>query len=174
MQDHGRLTAVHISRHSPSHNVETFSRSRSVARRAHIRAFTFSSQDLGRLDVVHESKHSLFSWCWNSQLCCVLCCLVLCVGWLLVCLVGWLVGLRVVLQKLKQDDVEVVASRLESKHVDTCKTNAQIWAKRTTATHRTKRTKSGSPKIQREDLSPSRFQLIPKNSNRIELQSLQI
>ena len=40
--------------------------------------------------------------------------------------------LRVVLQELEQDDVEVVAPRPESKHVDTCKTKAQIWAKGTT------------------------------------------
>ena len=38
-QDHGRLPAVRISKHSPSHHVETLSRSRSVARRAHIQAF---------------------------------------------------------------------------------------------------------------------------------------
>ena len=38
-EDHGRLPAVHISKHSHSHDVETLSRSRSVARRAHIQAF---------------------------------------------------------------------------------------------------------------------------------------
>ena len=38
-EDHGRLPAVHISKHSHSHHVETLSRSRSVARRAHIQAF---------------------------------------------------------------------------------------------------------------------------------------
>ena len=40
--------------------------------------------------------------------------------------------LRVALQEIEQDDVEVVAPRPETKHVDTSKTKAQIWAKRTT------------------------------------------
>ena len=40
-QDHGRLSIVHISKHSP------------FSRRRH-------SQDRGRLSVVHTSKHSLF------------------------------------------------------------------------------------------------------------------
>ena len=40
MQDHGRLTAVHIPKLSPSHHVETLSRSRSVVECAHIQAFT--------------------------------------------------------------------------------------------------------------------------------------
>ena len=37
--------------------------------------------------------------------------------------------LRVVLQELEQDDVEVVAPRPESKHVDTCTTKAKIGHK---------------------------------------------
>ena len=51
--------------------------------------------------------------------------------------------LRVVLQELEQDDVEIVAPRRESKHVDTRKTKAQIWAKGTTqrAIHHTKKIK---------------------------------
>ena len=104
----------------------------------HLLFVGLNSSDHGRLLVVHVSKHSLFSWYWNFQLCCGLCCVcVVCC-----CLVGWLVGLRVVLQELEQDDVEVVAPRPESKHVETCKTKAQIWAKGTTqrAIHRTKKT----------------------------------
>ena len=46
---------------------KTLSRSRSVVDCAHIRAFTFSSQDHGRLPDEYISKHSPFSWCWNSQ-----------------------------------------------------------------------------------------------------------
>ena len=61
-------------------------------------------------------------------MCCVCC--VLLAGWL----VGWKVGLRVVLQELEQGDVEVIAPRPESKHVDTCKTKAQIWGKRDDST----------------------------------------
>ena len=56
-QDHGRLSIVCISTHSPSHQVENLSRLRSVVDCAHIRAFTFSSQDHGRL-IVRISKHS--------------------------------------------------------------------------------------------------------------------
>ena len=54
--------------------------------------------------------------------------------------------LRVVLQELEQDDVEVVAPRPESKHVDTCKTKAQMCAKGTTqrAIHHTKKKKTKS------------------------------
>ena len=40
VKDHGRLTAVHISKHSPSHHVETLSRSRSVVDCARVQAFT--------------------------------------------------------------------------------------------------------------------------------------
>ena len=40
--------------------------------------------------------------------------------------------LRVVLQEFERDDLNVVAPRPESKHNDTCKTKAQIWARRTT------------------------------------------
>ena len=47
-QDHGRLPAVHISKHSPF-------------------SWCWNSQDHGRLPAVHISKHSPFSWCWNSQ-----------------------------------------------------------------------------------------------------------
>ena len=39
VQDHGRLTAVHISKHSPSHHVETLSKSRSVVDCARVQAF---------------------------------------------------------------------------------------------------------------------------------------
>ena len=39
VQDHGRLTAMHISKHSPSHHVETLSRSRSVVKFARVQAF---------------------------------------------------------------------------------------------------------------------------------------
>ena len=82
-QDHGRLSIVRIFEHSlfrlkitvgcrlcayPSIHLLTtlnLSRSRSVARRAHIQAFTFSSQDHGRLSNVYISKHS----CKNVQTC---------------------------------------------------------------------------------------------------------
>ena len=39
VRDHCRLTAVHMSKHSPSHHVETLSRSRSVVDCAHTQAF---------------------------------------------------------------------------------------------------------------------------------------
>ena len=67
--------------------------------------------------------------------------------------------LRVVLQELEQDDDEVVTPRPESKHVDTYKTKAQIWAKGTTerAIHRTKKRKNdicnSKKNIPREKLS---------------------
>ena len=52
---------VHISKHSPFFSIAlTHSRSRSVARHAHSQAFTFSSQDRGRLSDKHISKNSLF------------------------------------------------------------------------------------------------------------------
>ena len=67
---------------------------------AHIQAFTFSSQDHGRLSIVHISKHSLFSWRRHSQdhgrlsgvWCgvCVVCVVVVCcvvVLWWCVCVV---------------------------------------------------------------------------------------
>ena len=55
---------------------------------------------------------------------------------------GRLRKLRVVVQELKQDDVEVVTPHPEPQHVDTSKTKAQIWATRTTerAIHRAKKT----------------------------------
>ena len=59
VQDHGGLTAVHISKHSPSHHAKTLSRSRSIVDCANIQAFTLKlSQDYGRLPAVHVSKHS--------------------------------------------------------------------------------------------------------------------
>ena len=74
--------------------------------------------------------------------------------------------LRVVLQQLEQDDVEVVAPRLESKHVDTSKTKMEIWAEGTTQRAiRTKKNKmcKFQKNVPRENLFPLRFKLIRKN-----------
>ena len=50
---------------------KTLSRSRSVVDRAHFQAFTFSSQDHGRLSIVHVSKHSCVCCvCWVVSVVC--------------------------------------------------------------------------------------------------------
>ena len=48
-------------------DITDFHRVQVHGRGAHIQAFTFSSQDHGRLSIVHVSKHSLFSWRRHSQ-----------------------------------------------------------------------------------------------------------
>ena len=60
LQDHGRLSVVHISKHSPFFMVLELSRSRSVARKAQISKHSFSSQHWHSQDHCPDTRGGLY------------------------------------------------------------------------------------------------------------------